>query len=371
MKQVLSQWNGNGLVVNEGESWVRQRRLVQAAFKPQRLSTHVAAVARRAQKMADGWSGKTEVDIAVELGRLTLGVVAEALFGAVVEDKTDAFIDAVAVLNEGAISEMTAPFVLPMWAPTPDKRRMRRAVELLDGVVRGIIAERRRSGDDRGDLLSMLLLAEDEEGDGGRMTDEQARDESVNLMLGGNETTATGLTWTAHLLAEHPELQEQIRREVDEVLGGAAPTPETLPRLPQATMAFKEAMRLYPPAYMVPREAGEDVEIGGYPISRGSTVHIVPYVTQRDPRWFDEPDAFRPERFAKEDAIHRGAYLPFGMGPRACVGRAMAMMEGPVALAVLLQRYRLRPAPGAGPVQMEAQVSLHPKGGLRMAIEAR
>jgi cytochrome P450 len=371
LKQVLGQWNGNGLVVNEGESWVRQRRLVQAAFKPQRLLAHIAAVTRHAERMVEGWRGKTELDVAAEFGRLTLGVVAEALFGADVESKTDEFIRAVAVLNEAALKEMVSPVVLPMWAPLPGKRRLRDAVERLDRTVRDVIAQRRRSGQDRGDLLSMLLLAVDEEGGGGSMTDEQARDESVNLMLGGNETTATALTWTAHLLAQHPEVQDQAHREIDEVLGSGAPTAETVPRLRALTMAFKEAMRLYPPAYMVPREAAEDVEIGGYVVPRGSTVHLVPYVTQRDARWFDKPDTFRPERFAAEDTIHRAAYFPFGLGPRACVGRALAMMEAPVALAVLLRHVRLRPAPGARPVEMEAQVSLHPKGGLRLAIEPR
>jgi cytochrome P450 len=369
LRQVLGQWNGNGLVVNEGASWVRQRRLVQPAFKPQRVATHVAAVARRAGGMLDGWAGRPEVDVAAELGRLTLGVAAEALFGADVEDQTDAFIDAVTVLNEAAIREMSAPFVLPMWAPTAGKRRLRRAVGTIDGVVRRIIAERRRTREDRGDLLSMLLLAVDEEGDGGGMTDEQARDEAVNLMLGGNETTAVALTWTAHLLALSPDVQEDLRREADEVLGGAPATPASIPRLQRTTWAFKEAMRLYPPAYILTREAAEDVEIAGYRLPRGAYVHVAVYVTQRDPRWFDDPEAFRPDRFADEDAIPRGAYLPFGLGPRACVGRAFAMMEAPAVLAMLLQRYRLRPAPGAGDVEPEAQVSLHPKGGLRLAIE--
>jgi len=185
MRQVLAQWNGNGLVLNEGDAWVRQRRLVQPAFKPQRVEAHVAAVARRAGRMLDAWAGRPEVDVAEELGRLTLGVAAEALFGADVEHSTDAFLEAVAVLNEVAIREMTAPFVLPLWAPTPGKRRLRRAVGTIDAIVRRIIAERRRTREDRGDLLSALLLAVDEEGDGRGMTDEQARDESVNLLLGG------------------------------------------------------------------------------------------------------------------------------------------------------------------------------------------
>jgi cytochrome P450 len=217
----------------------------------------------------------------------------------------------------------------------------------------------------------MLLLAVDEEGDGGRMTDEQARDESVNLLLGGNETTATGLTWAAYLLAKNPEAQEDLRREVDEVLADRAPRAADLAALRGVEMAFKEALRLYPPAYIFGRQAVEDVSIGGYDVPRGSLVNLVPYVTQRDPRWFPDPEVFRPSRFAAEGALPRGAFLPFGLGPRACIGRGFAMQEAVVALAMLLQRYVLRIPEGAPEVVMEGQVSLHPKGGLRLGLERR
>lgn len=286
LKKVLGQWNGNGLVLSEGDFWVRQRRLVNPAFKPQRVAGYVGMIAARAGRMLDGWAGRTEVDVSTDLARLTLGVVAESLFGADVERHTERFIEAVAVLNEIAIREVSSPFVLPMWAPTPQKRRLRRAVEAIRGVVRGFVAERRKTGDDRGDLLSMLLLAVDEEGDGGRMTDVQAVDEAVNLMLGGNETTATALTWSAYLLAKNPAVQDDLRREVDEALGEGAPTAEAVPRLKRVEMAFKEAMRLYPPVYIVAREAAEEVTIAGHVLPRGSVVHVVPYVTQRDARWF-------------------------------------------------------------------------------------
>jgi len=368
MKEVLGQWNGDGLVVSEGDLWVRQRRLVQTAFKPQRVAAHVDEVARRSARMVDGWEGRSQIDASTELGRLTLGVVAEALFGADVDSSTDRVIDAVAVLNEIAIHELSAPVVLPLWAPTPSKRRLREAISVLDGLARRFIRERRQSGEDRGDLLSTLLLAVDEEGDGRGMTDEQVRDEAVNLLPAGNETTATGLIWTAYLLAQHPDIQEDIRREIAEVTGGAAPTFDALPRLERTTKAFKEAMRLYPPAYILTREAGEDVEIGGWTVPRGAQVHLSPYITHRDARWFSEPDAFRPSRFDAESSLPRGSYLPFGLGPRACVGRSFAMMEAPVAIASILQRFRLRPAPGHA-LELEAQVSLHPKGGLPLGIE--
>jgi cytochrome P450 len=369
MKQVLGQWNGSGLVVNDGEPWIRQRRLVQAAFRPNELRAHSAAIAERAGRMLEGWAGRGEIEAGTEIGRLTLGVVSEALFGAQVEEHQDRFVEEVAVLNETAIAEMTAPVVLPMWAPVPAKRRMSKAVAFLKGFVDGIVAKRRRSSEEHGDLLSLLLSAVDEKGDGGRMTDTQVRDEAINLLLGGNETTATGLMWTLHLLAEHPAIQEEIQREIDEVIGDAAPSVESIPRLRKTEMAFKEALRLYPPAYLLAREAVADVTIGGYSVPRGATVQLVPYITQRDPRWFEEPEAFRPSRFEAEDALPRGAYFPFGAGPRACVGKAFALMEATIVLATLLRRYRVRPT--GGKVEMEAQISLHPKGGLRLGIEPR
>jgi cytochrome P450 len=369
LKKVLGQWNGNGLVVNEGPSWVRQRRLVNPAFKPQELSRHAEAIVRRADRMIDGWAPGKEVDVANDLARLTLGVVAEALFGADVEHLTDEFIARVADLNEAGTAELKLPFVLPMWAPTPNKAKIRRATAFLRGTVDEIIAQRKKSGADKRDLLAMLLSVKDEEGDGATMGDTQARDEAVNLLLGGNETTATALTWTAHLLSQHLDMQDEARKEVVSALGEAKPTAADVPKLRLAEWAFKEAMRLYPPAYIVPREAKEEVEIAGHTLKKGTLIQVVPYVIQRDARWFEEPLAFKPRRFEKEEAFHRGAYLPFGAGPRACIGRGFALIEGALAVARILQRVRLSPVPSAPPVQEEAQVSLHPKGGLRLVVD--
>jgi cytochrome P450 len=369
LKKVLSQWNGNGLVVNEGPGWVRQRRLVNPAFKPHEVARHAEAIVRRADRMIDGWASGQEIDVAQDLARLTLGVVAEALFGADVEHLTDTFIARVADLNEVATGEMTSPFVLPIWAPTPGKAKIRRATAFLRGTVDEIIAQRRKASDERHDLLAALLSVKDEEGDGTSMSDTQARDEAVNLLLGGNETTATGLTWTLHLLSEHPEIQEEARNEVQAALGGRAPGAQDVPGLRLAERSFKEALRLYPPAYILPREAKEEVQIGGFSIHPGTLVQIVPYIIQRDARWFEEPLAFRPRRFEREESFHRGAYLPFGAGPRACIGRSFALLEGTLVTSRLLQRVRLTRPPSAPAVEMEAQVSLHPKGGLRLVVE--
>jgi cytochrome P450 len=262
---------------------------------------------------------------------------------------------------------MSSPLVLPLWAPTPAKRRLRAAVAVLDGLVRGFIAERRRTNEDRGDLLSRMLLTDDEGGTG-RLDDEQARDESVNLLLGGNETTATALTWALHLLSRHPAVLAAMRDETARVTGGAPLASAQLAELTLAENVFKEAMRLYPPAYVLPRQALEDTTVAGFDVPRGANVHVALYVTQHDARWFPDPEAFRPERFADEASLPRGAYLAFGAGPRACIGRGFAMMEGVASLASIARRVNLLAVQEK--VDLEAQVSLHPRGGLRLGVEA-
>lgn len=367
LRRVLGQWNGNGLAVNEGESWVRQRRLSAPAFKPQRLARYVEVVNRRSDAMLASWNAGDRVDVARDLQRVTLGVVAESLFGSNVERHTERFAREVATLNVDGLAELTSPVVLPLWSPTPRKTRIRRATEYLQRVASEMIAEHRSSPADHGDLLSALLHARDEEGDGTSMSDRQARDEAINLMLGGAETTATAIVWTLHLLSTHLDIQRRAREDVADVLGDRPPAWDDVPKLRRVEHAVLEAMRLYPPAYLLPREAIEDVEISGHTIPRDAQVTLLVYVTQRDTRWFDAPTEFRPERFENEASFERGAYLPFGLGPRACIGRTFAMTEAVCVLARILSRFELR---ATGPVEPEAQVSLHPKGGLVLALAA-
>lgn len=365
LRRVLGQWNGNGLAVNEGESWVRQRRLTNPAFKPQRLERYVAIVNRRVAELLEGWRHETRLDVSTAIYRLTLGVVAEALFGSDVERHTERFAREVATLNLDGLKEMSSPILLPLWSPTPRKTRIRRATRYLQSVADEMIAAHRQESVDRGDLLSALLHVPDDDGGGAQMTDRQARDEAINLMLGGAETTGTALLWTLHLWSTHPAEQAAARDEVRRVLRGAPPTWADLAELGTVERAFKEALRLYPPAYLIPREAAQDVEIGGHAIPEGAQVTLVVYVTQRDARWFAEPDAFRPDRFLDEASWPRGAYVPFGLGPRACIGKTFATMEAVAALAQIVERFELR---ATGPVQSEAQVSLHPKGGLVLDV---
>ena len=219
----------------------------------------------------------------------------------------------------------------------------------------------------------MLLLAVDEEGGSGQMTNEQVRDEAVGLLLGGNETTATALVWTAYLLAKNESFQEEAQGEIDHITGGETPNHGHADQLMYTAATMKEAMRLYPPAYVLTREAIEDVEIGGWIVPRGSQVHLPIALTQRDGRWFDMEDSFVPHRFLSdgEKQFQRCSYIPFGAGPRACVGRGLAMFEGTLILAAILQRFTLRlPEDHQEPV-MEAQISLHPKNGLHLILDSR
>jgi cytochrome P450 len=374
LKRVLGQWSGEGLALIDGVPWERQRRLVNPSFRADRLAAYQGVVLRHAQSLCAGWQQAGELDVSAGIHQLTFRVVAETLFGAGAEQHVDEFSRNVAMLNECALRELSAPFVAPLWLPTPHKRRLRAAARYLERVVYGFIhASREESARGqsaqaetaRPHLLSSLLHSADA---GGAMSDREAHDAIVNLLLGGNETTATGIVWTLYCLSRHPRAQGQLRLELEQVLGGAPPTVASLPRLRRLARAFQEALRLFPPAYAIPREAAEDVTIGGVHVPRGSMLNLVPYVTQRDARWFEQPDEFLPERFEHESQLPRGAYLPFGLGRRLCVGRGFAQIESLTVLALLLQRFELRPAPSQPQIELEAQISLHPRGGLRLEL---
>lgn len=368
LKRVLSQWSGDGLALIDGEPWARQRRLVNPAFHPERVAAQQGVVLRHAQSLLAAWQGGGEVEVSEGISQLTFRVVAESLFGAGVEAHVAEFSRNVAVLNQCAMRELGSLLVAPWWLPTPHKRRLRAAAHYLEQVVYGFIRETRAAAGaaDRQDLLAHLLRSED---GGAAVSDREAHDASVNLLLGGNETTATGIVWTLYCLSRHPRAQDEIRGELRQVLGDTPPSVGRLPLLRLLARAFQESLRLYPPAYAIPREAVEDVSIGGVPVPRGSFVNLVPYVTQRDPRWFPQPESFLPARFEREAELPRGAYLPFGLGRRLCVGRGFAQLESLTVLALLLQRFELRPAPSQPQIELEAQISLHPRGGLRLALQ--
>ncbi|MGD9723242.1 MAG: cytochrome P450 [Pirellulales bacterium] len=370
----LSKIDGNGLVLSDGDFWLRQRRLVQPAFNTRRFDGYAQVTVESTQRMLDRWRGGMQFDLADEMTHLTLDIIARTLFGVDLGPQAAELGEAVRVISQTFVRETANPIQVPDWLPTAGKRRKRWAIKTLDTMIRGVIRERRASRADRGDLLSMLLLAVDEEGDGRGMNDEQARDEAVTLFNAGHDTTAAALAWIWYLVARHPEVEQRLVEEVDAVLGGRAGTYSDVARLPYTEMVVKESLRINPPTWsLVPREAVQPVELGGYTIPGGSWVYTFPWMTQRDPRFFPEPEKFDPERFSpgRVESIPQYAYFPFGAGPRVCIGNTFATMEMILILASVLQKFRVRLAPGQGEAEPEPLIAIRPKGGLRVSLEAR
>ncbi|MDQ3522324.1 MAG: cytochrome P450 [Gemmatimonadota bacterium] len=363
---------GEGLLTSEEPFHLRQRRLAQPAFHRDRIAAYGSVMSAEAQRTANRWRHGETLDVSREMTRLTLSIVGKTLFDADVKDEADeigaALTDALSLFGR-----LTNPFgELLDRLPVPGTLRMRRARERLDATIFRMIREHRKAGVDRGDLLSMLMLARDTEGDGTSMTDEQLRDEALTIFLAGHETTANALSWTLALLALRPEAEARLQEELDAALSGRPPEPGDLPALPYTRMVLAESMRLYPPAWTIGRQPLEDFEVGGYHIRAGSIVMLSPWVVHRDPRFFPDPERFLPERWTAEDeeARHRFAYFPFGAGPRKCIGEGFAWMEGMLVLAALLQQWRLRLAPGQR-LEPEPLITLRPRGGMRMRLERR
>jgi cytochrome P450 len=380
LRQILARLDGDGLVFSEGDFWLRQRRLVQPAFHARRLEGYGQAMVDRTLALLKRWQGEIgdrggmTVDFEGAMTDLTLEIVAATLFGSEPGAEPAELGAAVSTLSETFMHEAQAPFLLPDWLPTPAKNRKRRAIRFLNDTVDRIIHRRRASGTDHNDLLSMLLLAVDEEGDGRGMSDHQARHEAMTLFIAGHDTTAAGLTWIGYVLSTYPDVQEKASREVDAALNSRPPTVADIPALGYAERVVKETLRLYPPAIGVfSRQATSDVEVGGYLLKKGSMVQLLSYVTHRDARWFPEPERFDPDRFApgRAEAIPPFAYFPFGGGPRVCIGNQFAMTEMTLITAALLQNLRFELAPDQGPVKLNPRLSLRPADGLRLRLTRR
>ncbi|MGZ6175584.1 MAG: cytochrome P450 [Candidatus Binataceae bacterium] len=361
---------GNGLLTSDGAFWLRQRRLMAPMFHRQRVAGFCNLMVNSTLEMFDLWEELAligePIDIADEMARLTLKIVAKALFSADVSDDAGAIGAALTEVNRqlGEFSLLDMFWMIP----TPRKRRFRAAVRALDQVVGKIIDERRRSAHRNQDLLSMLLEAVDEETDKG-MTPRQVRDEVLTLLLAGHETTANALTWTWYLLAQNPAAADKLHQEVVGVLGRRTPDGLDLPKLPYTRMVVEESMRLYPPAWAISRNAIGDDEIGGYHVRRKTNLIICSFITHRHPEFWEEPERFDPERFspARSEGRPNFAYLPFGGGPRICIGNSFAMTEAQLVVATVAQRYRLRLVPGH-PVELHPLVTLRPRHGMRMTV---
>jgi cytochrome P450 len=366
LKSVL----GNGLLTNEGVPWQKQRKLVQPTFRHENTDRYADVMVLATTRMLDTWRDGETRDVHQQMMALTLGIVAEALFGSDVSGHAGGVEQALAVLMNQFDGMAGLAFLLPEKLPLPSTLKFKRSVAQLDKIIYAIIHERRLARGPSKDLLEMLLRSQDEEGS--RMSDEQLRDEVMTLFLAGHETTANALSWTWYLLAQHPEIEARLFQEISEVLRGKLPAAADVARLPYTEMVVKESMRLYPPAWAVGRQAVGEFEMGGYKFPAGTNVAILQWNTQRDARFFPDPEKFDPQRWSAEslrrNALPRFAYFPFGGGPRVCVGAGFAMMEAILLLATMAQRYRMTLV-AKRKVKLLPSVTLRPRNGIQMVLQ--
>lgn len=363
---------GEGLLTSEDDFHRRQRRLAQPAFHRARIASYAGVMTDYASQTRARWHDSETLDMSDEMMRLTLGIVGKTLFDADVVSDAQEVGEAMTVVMD-LFNIITIPFFeLLQKLPLPQLRRFDNAKARLDAIIYRLIEERRRGGEDRGDLLSMLLLAQDTEGDGGAMTDEQLRDEVMTIFLAGHETTANALTWTWYLLSQNPEVETKLHEEIDRVLGGRLPAFEDVAQLKYTEMVLAESMRLYPPAWALGRLAVKEFEIAGYVVPRKSLVLMSQYVMHRDPRYFPAPLRFDPDRWTAEarDSRPQFSYFPFGGGPRRCIGEGFAWMEGILLIATLAGQWQMRLVPNH-PVALKPVITLRPKHGMRMTVTRR
>jgi cytochrome P450 len=363
---------GEGLVVSDGDFWLRQRRLMQPAFHRARIAAFVKLMTDTIGEMLDRWQVRADrgeaLDMQSEMMQLTLNILARTMFSADVGPEAAAIGRAVTVELEYANRRLLSPVHLPESFPTPGNRRFVQARATLDRIVYRLIAERRKSQEDSGDLLSMLLNARDPE-TGESMTDRQLRDEVMMMFIAGHESTAMALTWAWYRLAMHPHARNRVRAEAEEVLGDRTPGVPDLEKLQYTSMVLDEAMRLYPPFWAVLRQPKAADEIGGYHIPAGANVFVSPYVTHRHPAFWENAEGFDPERFTAERSAgrHRYAYFPFGAGSRKCIGESFASFEMQLTVAMAAQRFRVDLVPGQD-VALQPGLSLRPRRPILMKL---
>ncbi|HEX3570534.1 MAG TPA: cytochrome P450 [Acidobacteriaceae bacterium] len=362
---------GNGLLSNEGASWLEQRRLIQPAFHRSRIDIYAETMVSYTQRMATSWRPGEVRDFHQDMMRLTLEIVSLALFSVEIASHEDRFAVALNTLMQlSSGGRMLLPEVFRR-IPTRENRRYDRAIRELDEIVYSIIGTRQTNAHaDRNDLLSTLMDAQYD--DGSSMSVQQLRDEVMTLLLAGHETTAVSLSWVWFLLSQHTEVEQQLWSEIDRVLNGRAPTVQDISRLPHTERIVREAMRLYPPAWAIVRTAIADAEIGGYTIPAGANVIMSQWVTHRDPRFYDQPDEFLPDRWLEDRHISkpRFAYFPFGGGPRICIGSSFAMTEAVLVLVTIAQRWQARLASPTPPEPVPG-ITLRPRNGLKIYVLSR
>jgi cytochrome P450 len=373
--EMAKRFLGEGLLTSEDDFHRRQRQLAQPAFHRDRIAAYGSVMADYAARACGRWTDGETLDLQQEMMRLTLAIVGKTLFDADVESEAHEIREALTEIMHLFTFSLTLPYAeLIEKLLLPRHRRFQRARARLDSTIYRIIEERRASSVDRGDLLSMLMLARDEEanGNGSGMSDLQVRDEAMTLFLAGHETTSNALTWTWYLLSQDPDAEARLHRELDSVLGGELPEAADVPRLRYTEMVFAEAMRMYPPAWTIGRRAMRDYEVNGYTLPAGSILLMSPYVMHHDARFFTDPLKFNPERWTEEarDSRPKFSYFPFGGGPRVCIGEPFAWMEGVLLIATIARHWQLRLFPGQK-VEPRPLITLRPKYGMKMLISRR
>ena len=365
---------GEGLLMSEGDVWRKQRGLAQPAFLLSRLSALSGMMVDYTEDMLAGWQAGDTVDVHIDMARLTVKIIVEAMLGTKIGDERVKTVQE----NLEPLGARFEPdpfrFAIPDWVPTAENRNYRKALTTMEEVVQDLIEEREGTAygvdgeDDPMDLLSILLRARDE----GSQTDENLRDEMVTMLLAGHDTTALTLTYTWYLLSEHPEVEARLHAELDEVLGGERPTFDDIGDLTYTEAVLKEAMRLYPPVYTIFREPQVDVRIGGYRIPAGSAIMLSQWAVHRSERYWDSPLEFDPDRWLDERADDRPrfAYFPFGGGSRFCIGKQLSMLEARLILGTVAQQYRLE-YEGESPLALRGSLTMHPKEPMTMRVVER
>jgi cytochrome P450 len=369
-KRLWEKFLGDGLLTTEGDVWKRQHKLVLPAFHRKRIAAYSETMTRFTHRMLAAWEDGERRDFDEDMVQLTLEIVAKTLFDADVQDGAELVGEAMHVIQREMLEHIHMPVPVPRWWPSARNRRKLAAIAEMEGVVRAVIEERRASGEDRGDLLSMLLLATDEEGQS--LSDTEVRDQAMTLFFAGHETTAHAMTWMWYLLARNPVVTERLVADLDRVTGGTDLALSHLAELPFLEQTVKEAMRILPSVWVFMKETTEEVEVRGFRIPKGAPVMISPYVTHHDARWYPSPETFDPDRFAKSRAreIPSGAYIPFSGGSRICIGKAFALMEAQLVIGSLLQR--VQPSvPADYKLAMKAELSNHPDGGMPVDVAFR
>lgn len=361
----LSEILGEGLLVAEGEAWRTRRRGIQPALHPQALPKYAEAMVRAADDYAQTLRFSKQRDVLGDMMKLTARVVAIALFGHDVDEDTDALRHAMAVYTDHFAGIFGTRFRLPLSVPTPSALRVRRAFREVDAIVARLLAARARKNREPSDLLSLLLKARDVHG--APLTAKAVRDEAVTMLLAGHETSALSITYALHALAHHPEVADDVSRELWQTLGGRTPSFEDLKSLPYTMAVVKESMRLYPPVWTLGRELLADIKLGEHVLERGATVMLPQWVVHRDARWFARPLSFEPERWldGSTTQLSRYAYFPFGAGSRMCLGSNFALVEAALVLATLLSRFAVLPL-GPSDLTLVPSATLRPLGAVRL-----